>query len=282
MLARGAGSAAAAFGPDYPFREIARELDRRDIACANLESPISSRGTKFHPGKGIYFRADPGVIEGIERSGLDFLSLANNHALDWGPDALSDTVRALRKAGVQSAGVGTSVDEAFAPAVFSVGGVSVAFIALNDVYPFFCFDGGKTAMTLALREESLGERIRRLKARYDIVVASVHAGVEYERKQEEAKERSFRHLVDLGVDLVLGHHPHVVQEIEIYKGRLIAYSLGNFVFDQSWSVETSEGLLLEVGFARGRAVYCNPLPISIRNAQARLIKPTAAAEERTF
>jgi poly-gamma-glutamate synthesis protein (capsule biosynthesis protein) len=247
------------------------ELARHDIACANLESPVSSRGRKFLPVKGIYFRADPGVVRGIAESGLDFLSLANNHALDWGPDALSDTMGALKAAGILHAGAGATVDEAARPAVFDVRGRRVAFIALNDVYPFACEEGGKKAVTLGLRETTLGNRIAELKGRYDVVVATVHAGVEYQRHQEEAKERAFRHLVDLGVDVVLGHHPHVVQGIEIYKGRVIAYSLGNFIFDQSWSPETSEGLLLEVGFRGGTAVYCNPMPISIRNAQARLL-----------
>jgi poly-gamma-glutamate capsule biosynthesis protein CapA/YwtB (metallophosphatase superfamily) len=280
MLARGAGAAVAANGTDYPFREIKRELERHEIACANLECSISTRGTRFSPDKGIYFRADPGVLPGIAGSGFDFLSLANNHSLDWGPDALSDTMSALKKAGVLYAGAGTTVDEAFQPAVFTVGGASVAFIALNDVYPFACSESGKTAMTLSLRDKALGARIRELEAGHDVLIASVHAGVEYDRKQEETKERAFRMLVDLGVDLVLGHHPHVVQDVEIYKGRVIAYSLGNLVFDQSWSAKTSEGLLLEVGFAGERPVYCNPMPITIRKAQTRLVGPVEAIDER--
>jgi poly-gamma-glutamate synthesis protein (capsule biosynthesis protein) len=280
MLARGAGATVAANGTDYPFSEIKRELDRHEIACANLECPISARGAKFSPFKGIYFRADPGVLRGIAGSGIDFLSLANNHSLDWGPYALSDTMNALRKAGIRYAGAGTTVDEAFEPAVFTAGGASVAFIALNDVYPFTCSESGKTAMTFSFRDNALGGRIRELKARHDVLIASVHAGVEYGRKQEEAKERAFRQLVDFGVDVVFGHHPHVVQGIEIYKGCVIAYSLGNFIFDQSWSAETSEGLLLEVGFAGERPVYCNPIPISIRKAQARLVEQKGAVAER--
>jgi len=280
MLARGAGTAVAARGSDYPFREIKAELDRHDIACANLESPVSARGSKFSPAKGIYFRADPGVLPGIAWSGFDFLSLANNHSLDWGPAALSDTMDSLRNVGIRFAGAGTTADEAFEPAVFNVAGTSVAFIAINDVYPLSCSESGKTAMTLSLKDKTLGGRIKELEARYDIVIASVHAGVEYDRNQEEAKERAFRLLVDLGVDLVLGHHPHVVQDVEIYKGRVIAYSLGNLIFDQSWSVETSEGLLLEVGFSGERAVYCNPIPISIRQAQARLVESKEITAER--
>jgi poly-gamma-glutamate synthesis protein (capsule biosynthesis protein) len=280
MLARGAGAAVASNGTDYPFREIKRELERHDIACANLESPISARGKKFSPDKGIYFRADPGVLRGIAGSGLDFLSLANNHSLDWGPYALADTMNALDDAGIRYAGAGTTADEAFRPAVFTVRGTSVAFIAINDVYPIACSEPGTSAMTFSLRDKTLDAKIRGLNAGHDVLIASVHAGMEYDREQEEYKERAFRHLVDLGVDVVFGHHPHVVQGIEIYRGRVIAYSLGNFIFDQSWSAETSEGLLLEVGFTGERPIYCNAMPISIQRAQARLLEPAVAVAER--
>jgi poly-gamma-glutamate capsule biosynthesis protein CapA/YwtB (metallophosphatase superfamily) len=280
MLARGAGVAVDSHGPDYPFREIKRELDRHDIACANLECPISARGTKFTPDKGIYFKADPEVLQGIRWSGFDFLSLANNHSLDWGPEALADTMNGLKRAGIRYAGAGTSVDEALEPAVFTVGDTSVAFIACNDVYPLACSESGKTAMTLSLEYEALGARIGKLKERYDILIASVHAGREYDRKQEKTKVQAFRLLADLGVDVVLGHHPHVVQDVEIYKGRVIAYSLGNLVFDQSWSPETSEGLLLEVGFTGKRAVYVNLIPVSIQKTQARLVETKDGIPER--
>ncbi len=239
-----------------------------------------ARGRKFSPDKGIYFRADPGVLRGIAGSGIDFLSLANNHSLDWGPYALEDTMNALENAGIRHAGAGKTADKAFKPAVFSVRGTRVAIIALNDVYPFTCSEPGASAMTTSLRDGALDAKIRELDAGHDVLIASVHAGVEYDRKQEEHKERAFRHLVDLGVDVVFGHHPHVVQGIEIYKGRVIAYSLGNFIFDQSWSAETSEGLLLEVGFSGERPLYINPMPIIIQGAQARPAVPAEAALER--
>jgi poly-gamma-glutamate synthesis protein (capsule biosynthesis protein) len=187
---------------------------------------------------------------------------------------------ALDRAGIRHAGAGAWVDEASAPAVFDVRGTSVAFIALNDVYPFACSEPGASAMTFSLKDKELEAKIRELEAAHDVLIASVHAGAEYESRQEESKERAFRHLVDIGVDVVLGHHPHVVQGIEIYKGRVIAYSLGNFIFDQSWSAETSEGLLLEVGFAGAKPVYFNPMPISIQRAQARLLERKNTSAER--
>jgi poly-gamma-glutamate capsule biosynthesis protein CapA/YwtB (metallophosphatase superfamily) len=270
MLDRGIGESVDRHGVDYPFEKIRAEMTLHDIACANLEGPISDRGRRFFPDKGIYFRADPKVIKGIVDSGLDFLSLANNHSLDWGVDALADTMSLLKTAGVRYAGVGRTREEALSPAVFRMGDKSVAFIAYNDVYPLSVSEERRSMLTLDLREGEIEKEIRLLKKKYDILIVSVHAGTEYNGKQEEEKARKLRSLVDAGADVVLGHHPHAVQDIEIYRGRVVAYSLGNLIFDQSWSVQTSRGLLLEIGFVGQDPVYINPMPVVIERAQARL------------
>ena len=271
MLDRGTGESVDRHGVDHPFEKIRAEMTMHDIACANLEGPISDRGRRFFPDKGIYFRADPKVIKGIVDSGLDFLSLANNHSLDWGVDALADTMSLLKTAGVRYAGVGRTREEALSPAVFRMGDKSVAFIAYNDVYPLSVSEEGRSMQTLDLREGEIEKEIRLLKEKYDILIVSVHAGAEYNGKQEEEKARKLRSLVDAGADVVLGHHPHAVQDIEIYRGRVVAYSLGNLIFDQGWSVQTSQGLLLEIGFVGLDPVYINPMPVVIERAQARLV-----------
>jgi poly-gamma-glutamate capsule biosynthesis protein CapA/YwtB (metallophosphatase superfamily) len=270
MLARGTGQSVDRHGVDHPFEKIRTEMTIHDIACANLEGPISDRGRRFLPDKGIYFRADPKVIKGIVDSGLDFLSLANNHSLDWGVDALADTMSLLKTAGIRYAGAGRTREEALSPAVFRMGDKSVAFIAYNDVYPLSVSEERRSMQTLDLREGEIEKEIRLLKKKYDILIVSVHAGAEYNGKQEEEKTRKLRSLVDAGADVVLGHHPHVVQDIEIYRGRVVAYSLGNLIFDQSWSEQTSQGLLLEIGFVGQNPVYINPMPVVIERAQAQL------------
>ena len=272
MLGRGSKRYIDLYGSEYPFYDIRKEIIKHDIAFANLESPISNKGKKFFPDKGIYFRADPVVIGGLVFAGFDIFSLANNHALDWGIDAITDTMNYLEKYGLQYTGVGSTRQEALKPAVFNVGGTNVAFICYNDIYPLALKESGKTIRTLSLNGADLNREIKPLKEKYDIIIASVHSGKEYIVKPEIEKINKMRELIDSGVDVVLGSHPHVVQGVEVYKGGLIAYSLGNLIFDQNWAKETRMGLLLEISFLGERPVYYIPRVVSIDKSQAKIIE----------
>jgi len=272
MLSRGAKWYIDQYGVTYPFHEIRDEIENHEVAFANLESPISDRGKKYSPYKGIYFRADPEVVDGLKFSGFDVFSLANNHTLDWGIDSLIDTMNYLKNVGLQYSGVGFTREEALVPADFTVKGIRIAFICYNDVYPLFLTEEGISMRTLSLKGENVEEEIKLLKEKYDIIIASVHTGTEYILQPENEKIRKMRGLIDAGVDVVIGSHPHVVQGIEVYKDCLIAYSLGNLIFDQSWSKETSLGLLLEIAFLGSRLVYYRPQVICIEKSKARIIE----------
>jgi poly-gamma-glutamate capsule biosynthesis protein CapA/YwtB (metallophosphatase superfamily) len=275
MLSRGVANYIDEYGSDYPFDRIRDEIEKYDIAFANLESVISSNGSRFRPYKGIYFRADPSAIEGLAHSGFNVFSLGNNHALDWGADALNDTMSLLKARGLKYTGAGHTLEQACMPAVFTVRNTTIAFIALNDIYPFSVYENGKKSMqTLSLEDPQLEQRIKNLK-KYDILVASVHAGAEYINEPEVIKKQKIRRLIDYGVDIVIGSHPHVVQGLEVYGNGLIAYSLGNCIFDQSWSRETSTGMLLEITFLGKKPLYFRPQMITIDHAQAKLINSGA-------
>ena len=271
MLSRGLKGYIDVYGAKYPFMKIRDEIAKHALAFANLESPISKRGEKFFPNKGIYFKSDPNVLEGLKFCDFDVLSLANNHSLDWGIDAIIDTMNYLTESGIQYTGVGFTRQQALRPVVFNIKGTSIAFICYNEIYPLSLQESGKTMLTLALNDDAARE-IRQMKLKYDLVVASVHTGTEYIMKPGIEKQNKMRELIENGVDIVLGHHPHVIQEVEVYKGRLIAYSLGNLIFDQAWSKETSTGLLLEVSFIGEKPLYYLPKIISITNAQAEIIE----------
>ena len=134
MLTRGTKKYIRNFGVDYPFLNIREELIKHDIAFANLESPVSHRGSIYSPfKKGIYFKADPEVLEGLKHAGFDVFSLANNHVFDWGIDAISDTMELLDASGIMYSGVGETRDEALKPAVFNIKDTSVAFFSFNVV-----------------------------------------------------------------------------------------------------------------------------------------------------
>jgi poly-gamma-glutamate capsule biosynthesis protein CapA/YwtB (metallophosphatase superfamily) len=273
MLARGTARYMERYGCAYPFQKIAEEIAKGDIAVANLESPISSRGSKFFPFKGIYFRADPSSLGGLTFAGFDVLALANNHALDWGAEAIEDTMTLLKREGIRYTGVGPTRQGALEPAVVSVNDTSVAFLSYNCIYPFSVGGPGKRMITLTLDEERTQREITAVKSGHDVLVVMVHGGKEYLLHPEEEKVRMLRQLVDFGADIVLGTHPHVIQDVEVYHNGLIFYSLGNLVFDQNWSVETSRGLLVEISFIGNRPVSCDTRVVQIDHTQAEILKP---------
>ncbi len=272
MLSRGISRYLDLYGSRYPFLGIRDAIIGHDIAIANLETPISSRGTRFYPNKGIYFRADPSVIDGLLFAGFDVFSLGNNHSLDWGAAALQDTMDILKYNGFAFSGAGMTWHDAFCPAVLDMNGTSVAIISINDIYPFEVREtDGRSMLTLTYDAKKLQHEIKTLEQKYDIIVASVHTGIEYISEPERSKVDMMRNLIDSGIDVVLGSHPHVIQGIEVYGDGLIAYSLGNLVFDQDWSRSTSLGLLLEICFYRDRPLYYYPRVVYIDEAQACLL-----------
>ncbi|MGQ9615686.1 MAG: CapA family protein [Spirochaetota bacterium] len=271
MLSRGTGRYIEMYGAVYPFMHIAEELKKHDIAIANLESPISDRGRKFHPDKGIYFRAATSVVEGLKFSGFNVFSISNNHSFDWGIDGIMDTIELLEKNGLKYSGVGRDRREALTPAIVLAGGTKVAFISFNDIYPDRIEeDNGRKMVTLSFDSPELENEVKMVKKNCDVLIASVHTGIEYVPEPEPEKIEKMRRLINYGVDIVLGSHPHVIQKIELYRNGLIAYSLGNLIFDQNWSEETSMGLLLEIAFIGKKPVYFRPHIVSIVASQARL------------
>ncbi len=237
----------------YPFLKVAEVTGRADMAFANLEGPISSRGQ--NQGSLYSFRDDPKVVEGLTYSGFDVLSIANNHIMDWGQVALQDTVNILKAAGIHSVGAGRNEEEANQPYIVELGDTNIAYLAYTTLYPK-SFEAGKDAAGVSHFDlEAVTKKIQELKSSKaaDIVIVSFHWGEEYQTQPLASQKEIARALIDAGADLIIGHHPHVVQEIEHYKNGWIAYSLGNFVFDQGFSEGTKKGLMLVVKI-KNRAV----------------------------
>lgn len=228
----------------YPFLNVKDLIGSADLTFANLEGPISSRGTKV--GSIYSFRADPHTVDGLLCAGIDVVSIANNHIWDYSRDAFNDTLTILSKNNLTYTGGGVSYVDAHTPRVVDVKGTKVAFLAYTGLLPGFL---GKKAAVPAVAfplEEDIMRDIRNARAIADIVVVSFHWGDEYHTKHNTAQEKLGHFVIDAGADLVIGHHPHVAQEVEKYKQGYIAYSLGNFVFDQNFSADTHHGLVLKV------------------------------------
>jgi poly-gamma-glutamate capsule biosynthesis protein CapA/YwtB (metallophosphatase superfamily) len=236
-------------GGKAPLSAVASLLASADVTVGNLESPLSDIGEPVR-GKDPTFRGDPRAMAGLKAAGFDLLSLANNHIRDYGPEALLDTVARLDRAGIAHAGAGEDRASAWRPAVIERGGVKVAYLAYSSVVPTaFAAATDRPGLAATRIDRSAVRRaIRTASKKADVVIVSFHWGVEYKDDANAEQIADAHAAVDAGADLVLSHHPHVIQALERYKRGLIAYSLGDFVFDH-YSRKTGEAFVLsaEVG-----------------------------------
>jgi len=251
MLDRGVEYMINRFGDGdfrFPFFKIKEKLREADILFGNLESVISDKGEKV--GSIYSFRADIQALEGLKYAGFNVLSLANNHMFDYQRVALEDAMLRLEEQGIEYIGAGFNAKEAFSVKIKEVKGVKIGFLAYTNLGPVFWRAKLENGTGLAWIDRNsfsyLKENIKEAKEKVDVLVVSLHAGVEYALEPTQFQE-DFAHLcIEQGADLVLVHHPHVVQRIEKYKQAWIAYSLGNFVFDQGFSEKTMESIILKV------------------------------------
>lgn len=246
MLGRGVENQIIKNGGDFrfPFLLMKDYLDGADLVFGNLEGPISNRGR--NQGSIYSFRFLPEAAEGLKFAGFDILSIANNHIWDWGKDALVDTPEILNNLDIQSVGAGSNYVEANQPAFFNFNNTRIAFLAFTNLYPKSLVAGEDVPGVSDFDLGSMREAIREASKKVDLVVVSWHWGEEYQDKSNSGQQRIAKEAIEAGADLVIGHHPHVFQEVEKYRDGFIAYSLGNFVFDQNFSEETMKGMTLEV------------------------------------
>lgn len=246
-----------------PFLYMEEFLRGADVTFGNLEGPISTRGVKV--GSIYSFRADPRSVEGLLQSGFDVLSVANNHMWDYGKEALEDTLVHLADAGIGTTGAGYDEADAHRPFIQEVNGVKVALLAYSDF-------SNNPAIASSRDSERMKQDIASAKAIADIVVASFHWGDEYKTVHNKRQEQLAYIAVDAGADLIIGHHPHSVQDDEWRNNSYIAYSLGNFVFDQNFSEETSTGLVLKVSLKDKKLAGVEKITVHFNSAFQPLIK----------
>jgi len=248
----------------FPFLKIADELKKADILFGNLEGPISDKGKKV--GSIYSFRSDPKAIEGLKYAGFDIFSLANNHMFDYQRVAFEDTMRILEENGIDYVGAGSSKEKAFSLKITEIKKTKIGFLAYTNLGPeaWRATKGSSGIAWMSEKDiEKIKEDIGKAKQKTDVLIVSFHSGEEYATNTAPSQTFFARAFVDAGADLVVGHHSHVIQEIERYKDGWIAYSLGNFIFDQGFSEETMEGLLLEVIIEDNKIKELNPKEVKI-------------------
>ena len=250
----------------FPFLKIANDLKSADILFGNLEGPISDKGERV--GSIYSFRAVPKAIEGLSFAGFDVISLANNHAFDYGRGALEDTLKRLNADGVSYAGAGFNGEEAHSPIVKEIKGTKIGFLAYTNLgSPYWKAIGENSGIALVSENdfEKLRNDIQNAKDKVDILIISLHSGEEYFKEPTKFQIDFSRTAIDAGADVVSGHHPHVVQRNEIYQNGYIFYSLGNFIFDQSFSEETMRGQIVEILIENGKIKEAIPREVKISN-----------------
>ena len=242
------------------FPHVAATLAEPDILFAQLETNFSLKGSQFPTGHGAQ-HGGPEMVDLLKKHGFDVLSFASNHALDLGPDALLDTIDIAKKAGFAFIGVGKNIDEARQPAILERKGANIGFLAYNSILPpgywatpswpgcapmrvrtfyeqYEIDQPGSPpeTYTYALEEdlEAMVQDVKKLRPQVDVLVMSIHWGIHFMPAKLAMYQRQVAHAaIDAGVDLILGHHTHILKGIEVYKGKAIFYSLGNFCMDSS-------------------------------------------------
>ena len=236
------------YGGAAPLEHMADMLSKPDVTIGNLEAPLSDNTSDGLWSKDVLLISRPEAIEGLKNSDFTFLSLANNHSMDYGAPALQDTMDALDGAGIKYAGAGMTYDQAWEIAETTVDGVRIAFLSLTDVIPenFLAYESSPGVAAARIDMDYTCEVVKKISVNHDIVVVAMHWGIEYQDYITDWMQSVPAHqLVDAGADVVLGNHPHVIQGIEFYKDALISYSQGDFVFDHFSTRKTGETFILE-------------------------------------
>ena len=233
MLDRGIGRLMAKKGKFYPYEKTSVFVKMHDLAFCNLECPVSGRGKRKQ--KRFAFRCSPPYFEGLKESGFNMYSIANNHICDYGRQGLMDTIDALSGAGFFYSGAGGTRQEADSAKIKEINGIKIAFIAHVDM-PVMLEEtpgsGEEPQPSARCGLQEITSEVAKAKKMADYVVVSFHWGEEYTNYPGK-RQRTWAHAcVDSGADLIIGHHPHVMESVEKYKGKIILYSLGNFIFDQ--------------------------------------------------
>ncbi len=225
--------------PVYPFRKVGEVLSQADIVFVNLENPILENCPRHYTG--FTFCAEPKMIEGLEFAGVDVATLANNRSRNYGERGLLRTKELLEEKGILVTGLGNL-------AVIEKSGVKFGFLGFDYV-------------DKNITDEDL-ELVRESDKRVDVLIAGVHWGAEYRDTASAKQNEIAKKLVENGVDLIAGHHPHWVQNQETINGKPVYYSLGNFIFDQMWSAKTREGLAIRIIYnEKGEIVREEDLPV---------------------
>ena len=248
------------YGLTYPFQNLLPTLLEYDIRALNLETPISDLDGEKWPDKKFNFKGASYLAQMLGRVGFDYVSLSNNHIMDYGKEVMSDTMKNLDKWGIRHSG--TNSRRKTPHFTFVCNGKKIAFLSFMDL-PAELLPGGFSDYCEVYDENAL-KKIMVAKRSTDIVIVSIHWGTELDTRANIRQRKNGREIIDAGATVVWGHHPHVIQEIETYKKGVIFYSLGNFIFSHL-TPKIKTGLIAGLHFKSGKIILISEHKINIDN-----------------
>ncbi len=255
---------------EMAFENVKSSLDVGDVVFGNLENPLTSSEKGLNKNGKIVLKAKPEAMTALTSAGFNLVSLSNNHILDYYEKGLFDTMELLDQNGIVHAGGGKNLDEARKLAIIEKNGLKIGLLAYTDMAeiifagdPYLSFAAGPEKSGVAPRKyELIKEDIEKARGQVDLLAVSLHWGIE-ESFRITPEQVEFAHkLIDDGADIILGHHPHQFQGIEIYKGKPILYSMGNIMFDQN-EHENMESFIVDMKYKGTELTALTAIPVRI-------------------
>lgn len=256
-------------------KDLLKEMKQADLTVVNNEFPYSTRGTQA-PDKQFTFRIDPSYVSMLLESGVDLVTLANNHVLDYGKDALSDTFQTLDQAGISYMGAGNSFKRAAKLITKKANGHKLGFLAASRVFPDVSWnvENAQPGVLSAYDPARLLSAVQDAQDKCDFLFVYVHWGIERNTAPEQYQVSLAHALIDAGADAVIGAHPHVLQGVEFYNGKPIFYSLGNFIFYQN----IEKTAVVKMTLTADRKAVWQLMPAKASHACTSLLTETSACQ----
>jgi poly-gamma-glutamate capsule biosynthesis protein CapA/YwtB (metallophosphatase superfamily) len=248
-----------------------KDIGTYDCMMVNLENAVTRSIDSVE--KEFVFKMQPEFLSQFIGAGITIVNCANNHTADFGVEGILETIHQLDSAGIQHVGVGENFSDARKPVIYSKNDLRIGFVGYGGVKDFIA--ERKKPGTNSRNEKYIIKDIRKLKPQVDLIVVSLHWGEELETEPDQYQIGIARRIIDSGADLIIGHHPHVVQGIERYHGKIIAYSLGNFVFGGNANSANSETAVLKVTITKS-TMDVRVIPVRVRNWQPEPAKSQVA------
>ncbi|AAM26220.1 MULTISPECIES: capsular polyglutamate synthetase CapA [Bacillus] len=270
------------YGTDYVFRHVSPYLKNSDYVSGNFEHPVLLEDKKNYQkaDKNIHLSAKEETVKAVKEAGFTVLNLANNHMTDYGAKGTKDTIKAFKEADLDYVGAGENFKDVKNIVYQNVNGVRVATLGFTDAFVAGAIATKEQPGSLSMNPDVLLKQISKAKdpkkGNADLVVVNTHWGEEYDNKPSPRQEALAKAMVDAGADIIVGHHPHVLQSFDVYKQGIIFYSLGNFVFDQGWT-RTKDSALVQYHLRDNGTAILDVVPLNIQEGSP---KPVTSALDK--